>query len=138
MSYYTSPTRPSQMFLDALSGGGSHYMTCGFCGREHYCPDAEIIDHDAEEYDCYIEDALERQNKYPGRVLIHYDVDCVMAKDVGDVAIVIDCPCNGLSFYEEKIWNSRHQIKKYINARIVQEAQWEEEQKVIDKLKGIK
>jgi hypothetical protein len=113
-------------------------MTCGFCGREHYCPDSDAVQEDEEEYSGYLQEAESNERLHPGRVVIHRGVDCVMAKDVGDVAIVIDCPCNGLSFYEEKIWDSRHQIKEYINARIKQEAVWAEEQKVVDRLKGIK
>ncbi len=133
MSYYTSPTKPSKMFLDALSGGGSNHMECGFCGREHYCPNSV-----SEDYESFLQEALKKQQKYPSRVIMHYDVDCVMSKDVGNIAIVLDCPCNGLSFYEDQIWESRHQIKNYIVSRIAQEEQWGKEQKVIDKLKGIK
>ena len=143
--YKTSDKKPSEMFLNSLPGGGSHFMTCGYCGRDHYCLDAETISNGAcdpdeevaESYKSYLEEALFEQAKNPEGVVIHYDVDCVMTKDLNGMAFVIECPCNGLAQYEQFIWKEKNAIRRYLKSRIEQEAQWAQEQLTLNKLAGI-
>jgi hypothetical protein len=132
----SSDKQASDMFINSLSGGGSHFMTCGFCGRDHYCPDSNMISKYEEEYDGYLENALAGKEKDPDGVYIHYDVDCVMAKDINGIAIVLECPCHGLVNYETFIWESRYDIHSYLTTRQDQENRWKEEELTINKLAG--
>ncbi len=133
---------PSQFMLDAYMGGGSHNMTCGFCGREHYCPDSNAVasnedDEDYPYYKEYLTQALEEQQKDPDGTIIHYDTDYVLAKDINGMAIVVDCPCNGIALYEQFLWADRNPIRRYLKLRIDQEEKWASEEKSLNKLAGI-
>lgn len=140
--YVTSDKKPSKVFLDSLSGGGSHYMICGNCGREHYCPDSSsIYDGDGEDdkgdREYYLQNALEQQKDDPEGVVIHYDVDCALTKDLGGIAFVLECPCNGLWKYENFIWNNKNEIRDYLKVRIEQEFEWAQQELTKNKLAGI-
>ncbi len=145
MKYPINDIAPSDMFVDSISyGGGSHNMTCGYCGREHYCPDSDNFYHndddpDDEEdaYVHYLRDALEEQKNCPEGVIIHRNVDCVMSKDLNGMSFVVECPCNGLTKYENFIWENRHTIETYLKARTAQELQWANEKLTLNKLKGV-
>ena len=144
--YAVNTKAPSVMFLDSItSGGGSHYMVCGNCGRTHYCPDSFAVednesddDEEADVYKNYLEDALAEQKKNPDGVMIHYNVDFVATKDLHGIVFVLECPCNGLTKYEEFIWNNKDPIRRYLKARIEQEYVWTQEQLTLNKLAGIK
>lgn len=146
-TYITQDKKPSQMFIDSLSyGGGSHYMVCGHCGRTHYCPNSEALKDDYREYDGeveedvyknYLQNALDEQKENPDSVVIHYDVDVVMSKELNGMAFVLDCPCNGLYKYEVFIWAERNAIRDYLKVRIEQEHQWAEQELTLNKLAGI-
>ena len=142
--YSTYDKEPSELFVDSLRGGGSHYMVCGFCGRTHYCPESSNIYHNDEDkedeenaYKNYLSEALEEQKKDPDGVVIHYGVDTVIAKDLNGMTFVLECPCNGLTKYETFIWAERDSIRRFLQARIEQEAQWVREEIVKNKLMGI-
>lgn len=141
MKYSTSDKKPSEMFINSLDGGGSHFMTCGYCGRDHYCPDSDHIyrgdEEDAGDYEDYLQEALKAQKADPDSVVIHYGVDFVSAKDLNGTAFVLECPCNGLAKYEAFIWDSKDSIRKYLKVRIEQEYQWAQEQLTLNKLAGI-
>jgi hypothetical protein len=92
---------------------------------------------DSEEYEDYLKYALSAKVKNPDSVLIHYDVDFVAAKNLHGIAFVLECPCNGLSKYEEFIWNNKEEIEAYLKVRTAQEIQWAQEQLSVNKLKGV-
>lgn len=142
--YATNEKKPSDIFLDSLKGGGSHYMVCGYCGRTHYCPESDNFYHndgdrvdEEDAYKYYLEEALAEQKKDPDGVVIHYNVDCVMTKDLNGMAFVLECPCNGLAKYEDFIWHSKNDIRNYLKNRIEQEFEWAQQQLNINKLMGI-
>lgn len=144
--YATSSKKPSEMFLNSItSGGGSHYMVCGNCGRTHYCPESDNFYHNDDDredeedaYKYYLQEALEEQAKDPDGVVIHYGVDFVETKDLRGVAFVLECPCNGLAKYEEFIWENKDPIRRYLETRIDQEYMWAQEQITLNKLAGLK
>lgn len=138
--YKTNPNKPSAIFVDSLYGGGSHFMVCGYCGREHYCPDSYVVLNDDDPdhpYENYLTDVLAAKEKDPDGIVIHYDDDYVRAKDLNGMAFVIDCPCNGLYIYEQFIWQDKDSIRNYLKNRIDLELKQAEEQKTINVLKGI-
>jgi len=133
------------MFLNSItSGGGSHYMVCGNCGRTHYCPDSVAVGDDGSDtdeddvYKNYLQEALLDQKNDPDGVVIHHGVDFVATKDLRGIAFVLECPCNGLTKYEEFIWDNKDPIRRYLKARIDQEHAWALEQLTLNKLAGIK
>jgi len=144
--YRTHKQKPSELFLSSLSGGGSHHVSCGFCGRDHYCPDSDSLrcnsyseDEKKEEEAVvrdYLEFALREQKENPDGVIIHYDCDYVSTKDLNGMAFVVDCPCNGLAIYETFIWAERNQIREFLKKRVDQELAWMEQEKTKNKLAG--
>lgn len=133
--YKTNPTPPSQLFLDSLRGGGAHNINCGFCGREHYCPDSDsIYEDDVAEYK---KEAREAYDADPEGVVLHYDTDAVETKDFNGMAFVIDCPCNGLALYEKFIWADRDSIRRYLGSRIQKELEFYQHEQTKNKLAGI-
>ena len=143
--YRKDDKKPSDMFVNALSGYGvgSDYIECGWCGREHYCPDTEYNHYDDD--DCSAEQSMlryrsfceEEHSKNPNGVILHYDCDGISAQELNGIMFVIDCPCNGLSRYETFIWENKNTIRNYLKVRIEQEHKWAEEQLTLNKLAGI-
>jgi hypothetical protein len=133
------------MFVNALSGYGvgSDSLTCGWCGREHFCPDTDYNHYDDDE--CSAEESMiryrahceERHREEPDKIVLHYDCDSVSGQELNGILFVIGCPCNGLHRYEQFIWENKNTIRKYLKVRIEQEHQWAEEQLVLNKLAGI-
>lgn len=134
--YKTNPgLKPSELFLNSLEGGGSHQMNCGFCGRQHYCPDSNsIYEDDVEEYN---RNALAEQAEDPEGTILHLDDDYVFAKDINGMAIVIDCPCNGLAIYENFIWKDRNLIRHYLGNRVKAEFDLCQQEMTLNKLSDI-
>jgi len=141
-----SDTKPSDMFINALSGYGvgSDNLECGWCGREHLWPDSDYNHYDDDEctaeeskirYRAYCE---EEQKKNPDGIVLHYDCDGISAQEMNGIMFVLDCPCNGLYRYERFIWDHKDTIRNYLKVRIEQEHQWAEEQLTLNKLAGIK
>lgn len=146
-TYRTHDKKPSELFLSSLPGGGSHHVNCGFCGRDHYCPDSDNLrwnsyseDEKKEEEEVvkeYLESALREQKENPNGVIIHYDSDFVMTKDLNGMAFVVECPCNGLAIYEDFIWAERNQIRDFLKKRVDQELAWAEQEKTRNRLAGL-
>ena len=139
--YAVNSNKPSEIFLDSLSGGGSHNIVCQ-CGREHYCPDSgnffnDYSDDGEDDYKFYLQEALAHQKNDPDGVIIHHDVDCVVTKDLHGAAFVLECPCNGLWKYEQFIWDNKNNIRNYLKNRIEQEYVWAQQQLTLNKLAGI-
>lgn len=140
-----SDTKPSDMFINALSGYGvgSDNLECGWCGRTHLCPDTDYNHYDDDE--CSAEESMfryrqyceEEFKKYPDKIVLHYDVDCISAQEMNGIMFVLDCPCNGLYRYENFIWEQKDTIRKYLKVRIEQEYEWAEQQLTLNKLAGI-
>lgn len=143
--YRKSEKAPSDMFVNALSGYGigSDSMECGWCGRQHYCPDTDYTHFDTDELTedesklKYREFCEEEHAKDPDGVVLHYDCDSVSGQELNGVMFVIGCPCNGLHRYENFIWENKDTIRKYLKVRIEQEYRWAEEQLTLNKLAGI-
>jgi hypothetical protein len=140
-----SDKKPSDMFVNALSGFGvgSDNIECGWCGREHLCPDTDYNHYDDDE--CSAEESKfryrqyceEEQKKHPDKIVLHYDCDSISGQEMNGIMFVIDCPCNGLYRYEAFIWENKDTIRNYLKVRIEQEHQWAEEQLTLNKLAGI-
>ena len=108
--YRKDDTKPSDMFVNALSGFGigSPDLTCGWCDRLHLCPDASY--YRDEEDGSWQEYCDEEYAKNPDGVVLHRDCDAVSAQEINNIMFVIDCPCNGLHRYEDFI-----SIRRYIS-----------------------
>jgi hypothetical protein len=137
MKYSTNENKPSEMFVEALKGGGSSSIYCA-CGRMHYAPSNLYDSDDEDDYTNMLNDALAEQKKDPDGVVINYEDDFIYCKDIDGNTFVVDCPCNGLRKYEDFIWNNRDSIRDYLKVRIAQEALWAEQEVVKNKLAGIK
>ena len=124
------------MFVDALRGGGASSVYCA-CGRTHYAPSNLYNSEDEDDYTGMLNSALEEQKKDPEGVIIDYENDFIYAKDIDGRTFVVDCPCNGLTKYENFIWANRDSIREYLKVRIAQEAAWAEQEVVKNKLAGI-
>lgn len=131
--YAISEKKPSKMFVNSLSGGGSSLIYCN-CGRQHYAPNNY---HDEEDYSAMVNDALEEQKTDPDGTIINYEDDFVYAKEIDGKTFVLDCPCNGLRKYEEWIWGNRDTIRDYYKVRAEQEHRWAEQEILKNKLAGI-
>lgn len=125
---------PSDMFVNALSGFGvgSAVIECGFCGREHLCPDS----HYENDNDNWKENCEESYKENPDNVVLHYDTDSISAQEINGTMFVIGCPCNGLYRYEQFIWEERDTIRNYLKARIEQEYQWAQQELTKNRLVG--
>src|SRR5574337_916739 len=131
-----SDKKPSDMFINALSGYGvgSDNLECGWCGREHLCPDTDYNHYDDDE--CSAEESMFRYRQYceeeykkrPNEVVLHYDVDGISAQEMNGIMFVLGCPCNGLYRYEQFIWENKDTIRNYLKVRIEQEYEWAEQQ----------
>lgn len=140
---------PSQFFLDALSKTGTYgpECYCGFCGRTHWAvddayapPEKEPEDYEDyyERYTCITEAAgakLIAEN--PEGNVLNRTTDCFDSAYINGINFVLGCPCNGLRHYEDWIWRNKNEIRSYLKLRIDQEFQWAEEQKTINRLKGL-
>ena len=136
MKYSTAEDKPSQMFVDALRGGGASCVHCN-CGRTHYAPSNLYDSDDEDDYTNALNDALAEQKKNPEGVVINYEDDFIFAKDIDGKTFVVDCPCNGLTKYENFIWANRDSVREYLKVRVAQEALWAEQEVVKNKLAGI-
>jgi hypothetical protein len=136
MKYAISVKKPSEMFIDALEGGGASSVYCN-CGRQHYAPENLLGSDDETDYPNMLADVTAEKEKNPDGVIIHEDTSFVYAKDIDNTTYVVECPCNGLTKYEEFIWKNKDSIRRYLKTRIEQEYRWAEEQLTLNKLAGI-
>jgi hypothetical protein len=134
--YAVCENAPSEMFLDSLRGGGSSCIYCN-CGRTHYAPSNLYDSDDEDDYTNMLNSALEDQKKDPDGVIIDYENDFITSKQIDELTFVDDCPCNGLTKYENFIWANRDAIRDYLKVRVAQEALWAEQEVVKNKLEGI-
>lgn len=103
---------PSKEFIASLGAGvGSPHLSCGFCGREHYCPDSFAISEEEKTNAAYLHEVD------PDGAILHHSVDSVSGNILNGIEFVLECPCNGLRLYEDFMWNERETIIKYIKAR---------------------
>jgi len=131
--YKSDPNPPSDMFVDSIDFGvGSAEMECGWCGRMHYCPDNDY-DYDADEFRKHCEEEYKND---PGGVVLHYDSNSVIGKELNGLVFVVDCPCNGLTRFENFIWNERSTIRNYLTKRVNQEYEWAGQERTRNKLAG--
>jgi hypothetical protein len=127
-------TKPSELFLNSLAGGGQIEIDCSWCNRYHMCPNTRYWDHMSYSQEAYIEACQNEFNKNPEGVILHYGMDGVYYRIFNDMAFPDDCPCNGLSYFETMIWNNRDSIENYLKVRYPQEQQWLKEEQLIEKL----
>jgi hypothetical protein len=135
-TYRIDPEKPSDMFVNALSGYGvgSPDLTCGWCGRVHLCPDWSFYQEEDGSWEKYCK---EEYKENPEGVVLHYDCDGISGQEFNGIMFVWGCPCNGLTRYEKFIWNERDTIRNYLKCRIEQEAEWAEQELTKNKLAGI-
>ena len=134
--YATNEKRPSRMFLNSITGGGSTEVTCN-CGRRHYATKGFDYCDSQEDYEIALKTCLEEQKNDPDGVVIDYDDDCVYYKELGGQAFVVHCPCNGLRRYEDFIWGNRNSMREYYKFRVENEAKWSEAELIKNRLAGI-
>src|SRR5271165_345391 len=108
--YRTNPNKPSQMFIDSLNGSGSTEIECGNCGRLHLCPN-NLFEEEPEKHRKYCFDLHAKNSE---GVILHHEDDMVAAKHFNGMAFVIECPCNGLRYFEDIIWEERENIKQFL------------------------
>lgn len=140
--YRIDDKAPSELFLDSVasSGGhGSYEMECGFCGREHLCPDVDWGGYESDLADAknWKEHAEARHAENPEGVVLHYEYDAVSGRIVNNINFVLHCPCNGLARYETFIWEHRDIIRHFLKARIDKEVEFAEQEKSLNVLAGI-
>ena len=140
---------PSQFFMDSVSQNGVYgpECYCGFCGRTHWAvddayaaPEKEPADYEDyyENYTCITEKAAAKLvEQDPEGNVLNYSTDCFDCVEINNINFVLGCPCNGLRLYEDFIWRNKNVIRSYLKIRIDQEFAWAEEQKTINRLKGI-
>jgi hypothetical protein len=132
------------MFENSLGNGYGFYdVECGWCGRRHYCPET---DSDPPNYDGTENSDEDRQRwkeyceaeykKDPKGVILHWDYDSVLSRELNGIQFVIGCPCNGLSRFEKFVWNERNAIRTYLTKRIDQEHDWAQQEKTKNTLAG--
>lgn len=131
---------PSEMFLDSMQEGGvgSEELICDWCGRLHLCPDYESEYMDEGEQELHKAECERQYKENPDKVVLHYDADCIIGRNLNSKLFVIGCPCNGLTRYEIFIWEHRNTIRNYLSTRIRQEHEWAEQELTRNKLAGIK
>lgn len=138
--YRKDDVPPSEMFIDSMSEGGygSSELRCDWCGRRHLCPDARYYDtHCEDEGDSHSKYCLAEHKEDPDGVVLNYDCDSVMGRDLAGMIFVIGCPCNGLNRYEAFIWGNKDTIRKYLKKRIDHEYELAQQQLTLNKLAGL-
>lgn len=135
-TYETNERKPSEWFVEALQGGGSSSIYCN-CGRMHYAPENLMDSEDETDYPNMLADVTEEKRKDPDGIIIHTNADFVYCKEIDGKVFAVDCPCNGLTRYEDFIWANRNSIRRYLKARTDQENQWAQEELTLNKLAGI-
>lgn len=138
--YRSEPDAPSELFVDSIGFGvGSAWMECGWCDREHLCPETS---YDPPDYGTdddrtkWREHCEEEYRNNPEGVVLHYDTDGVSGKQLNGINFVVGCPCNGLHRFEKFIWNERDTIREYLKRRINQEYEWAQQEKTKNILAG--
>lgn len=102
---------PSEEFCRHFGeGGGSIVADCQFCGRTHY---DYTSSHNMDEGE--YEDLERKRRSEPNRYFSRNHT--VWHTSVGDLQVVLGCPCNGLAILEKFIWGARHRIADYFEAR---------------------
>jgi hypothetical protein len=142
-TYRKDETKPSDMFIDSIASGfGSADIKCGWCNRIHLCPNTDYAPdyEDSLSIECnrkiFAQYCIEEQKKNPEGVVLHPDCDTVYSKTLNGIKFVIGCPCNGISRYEEFIWNERKTIRDYLKKRINQEYEYAQQEKTLNVLAG--
>lgn len=136
-TYDTQEKKPSRMFVESLPGGGASCLFC-YCGRTHYAPGNVADSDDPDDYQRYLDSALDEQKTDPAGIVINYEDDFVRGKDIDGKTFVVDCPCNGLRRYENWMWSHRAVFRDYLMRRTEQEAKWAVQENVFNKIAGIK
>jgi hypothetical protein len=88
---------PSELFIKTVltRGFGSPVIDC-CCGRTNYASN----DQSMEEGE--FERLEKKRKKHPERYVLHPgNDDCVSSVEISGRTYVLDCPCNGLSDYEQ-------------------------------------
>lgn len=141
--YKTDTDKPSEMFEDSLGMGFGFYdAECGWCGRRHYCPDTDSDPPDYEHGDYegnrkqWHDYCVSEKEKDPDGVILYWNDDAVLSREMHGIKFVIGCPCNGLARYEKFIWSERDAIRKYLGKRIDQEYEWAQQEKTKNALAG--
>lgn len=112
---YKPLPEPSEEFKLAVRHAGSISVDCELCGRIHFGNDENALE---ESYGKgYYQKLLRNNKKDPDKYVYHADEDMVPWGRIDGKQAVIDCKCNQLSKYEKFLWNHRHLIANYFEAR---------------------
>jgi hypothetical protein len=103
---------PSEMFWNALTGGGSMVVTCEHCGRTFFGTYHEGWYDEGE-----LEELREKARQFPERYIEDVAYDSYSHGHVDGKTLVYGCPCNAGRRYEDWIWNHRYLIASYLKER---------------------
>lgn len=129
--------KPSDLFTNALHGGGGASMECQ-CGILHLCPDNSNYDIGDEEvsWKKYCEDEYK---DHPDTVVLSYGYNAIEYKEIDGSVFVYDCKCwDKLAKYENWIWGNRNIIRNYLKARVDYELNLAEQEKLLNILMDTK
>lgn len=126
---YTMPKNEehcTEMFSDSIMGGAGTWVECQ-CGIDHYAVDSEYND---EDYSAPDESDTVRH---------HFFCDGISYGNLDGQIFVWECDgCKKkLKRYEDFIWNSRSEIRRYLKTRIDQEKVWADQEHLLNTLAGI-
>lgn len=107
-----SKVPPSEIMEGAITMAGSICITCELCDRTHFASGEPDFFDPGE-----LGELREKAAKEPEKYLEDAGSDSLSWGRIDGKQAVIGCPCNGLKRYEDFIWNNRHVISKYLEAR---------------------
>ncbi len=100
----------SHEFMSVLTGGGGPSIECSICGRTHFATHSPY--YEEGEYERYLTHEKEDPDGY-----ISSDAECVHYVELDGNVYPDDCPCNGLTRYENFMWNQRGLWSSYLMAK---------------------
>lgn len=98
----------SREFYSAFCHSGSLVITCNYCDRTYFGRGGDYEDGELEELQAKAE---KEPDKYRERE------DFTSYFNFNGRQCVFDCPCGASERIEALIWNNRHDIAEYLNAR---------------------
>lgn len=107
-----NPKAPSFDIEDVVRHAGSIHISCELCDRVHFASASPGFFDKGE-----LEELLEKKKAAPDKYIEDTGSDYISYGHIDGKQAVIGCPCNGLTRYEEFIFQNRHMIVDYLNRR---------------------
>ncbi len=103
-----SPNPPDEEIINAVCDGGGPVRGCDLCGRVHFDLNGEYMEEGE------LRSLLAKQQENP-RKYIGNDSQVFFGYIDGSAAVV-GCPCNGLTLYQDFLWETRFIIRHFLVA----------------------